>query len=75
MTEDIDLNQLAELYTTKGSGKRQPVVYRRFPTATEAIRFAMENLSPEMLSRTILEVNETRFDGRQIKELYSRRTA
>lgn len=68
----IDLNQPAELYTNKGHGRKQPVVYRRFETATEAIRFAMENLSSEMLSRTILEVDECRFDGDQIKELYSR---
>jgi hypothetical protein len=72
---DIDLNQPAELYTTKGSGKKQPMVYRRFLSATEAIRFAIEELSPEMLLKTVLEVDEERFDGHQIRELYNRKNA
>jgi hypothetical protein len=72
MMEDIDLNQPAELYTARGSGKGQPMVYRRFQTAREAIRFAMKNLSPAMLSRTVLEADEIRLNGDQIRELYSR---
>jgi hypothetical protein len=75
MMDDIDLNQPAELYTTKGSGKKQPLTYRRFSSAAEAIRFAMEELSPELLARTVLEVDESRFDGPQIKELYIRKNA
>lgn len=73
--DDVDLNQPAELYTAKGSGRKQPLVYRRFPSALEAIRFAMEDLTPEMLSRTIVEVDELRFDGDQIREFYNRRNA
>jgi hypothetical protein len=75
MMDDINLNQPAELYTAKGSGKKQSVVYRRFPSVVEAIRFAVEDMSPELLSRTILEVDELRFDGDQIREFYNHRDA
>jgi hypothetical protein len=75
MMDEIDLTQPAELYTTTGSGMKRPVIYRRFPSAVEAIRFAIEELSPDKLTRTVLEVDESRFDCDQIRELYNRQSA
>jgi Arc/MetJ-type ribon-helix-helix transcriptional regulator len=49
---------------------RQPVAYRRFPSAAAAIRFAVEELSQAGLAAAILEVNEDRFDHVGIRQLY-----
>jgi hypothetical protein len=50
--------------------RRQPVGYRRFASAAEAIRFAMEELSVESLAGAALEVGEQRLDSHGIRRLY-----
>jgi hypothetical protein len=50
--------------------KRQPLDYRRFARAADAIRFAIEEMPAQMLSSICLEVDDTRFDGAGIRELY-----
>jgi hypothetical protein len=50
--------------------RRHPLTYRRFPTAAEAIRFAMEDFPQSLLVGVVLEVDEQRFDHRAIRELY-----
>ena len=50
--------------------RRQPVGYRRFASAAEALRFAMEELSPEALAGAALEVGDERFDSRGMRQLY-----
>ena len=67
----FDYNCPAELFAPKGKpGMRQPVSYRRFPSAAAAIRYAVEELSQAGLAAAVLEVNEDRFDHVGIRELY-----
>jgi len=50
--------------------RRQPVGYRRFASAAEALRFAMEELAPEALAGAALEVGDDRFDSHGMRALY-----
>ncbi len=59
----------AELYPLKNSRARL-VGYLRFERAADAIRYAIESLSSELLIGTYLEVEEERFDGQHIRQLY-----
>jgi hypothetical protein len=49
---------------------RQPTGYGRFARAADAIRFAIEELPPELLPAAQLKVAEQRFDGDGIRRLY-----
>ena len=44
--------------------------YQRFARAADAIRFAIEDLPPELLAGAYLEVEEERFDADGIRRLY-----
>ena len=46
----------------------QAIGYRRF--THDAIRFAIEELPPEFLLGALLEVDEERYDGDGIRQLY-----
>jgi hypothetical protein len=50
--------------------RRLPVTYRRFATAAEAIRYAIEEIPAPLLIGAVMEVSEERFDHRAIRELY-----
>jgi len=49
---------------------RQPIGYGRFARAADAIRFAIEELPPELLPAAQLKVAEERFNGDSIRRLY-----
>jgi hypothetical protein len=49
---------------------RQPIGFGRFARAADAIRFAIEELPPELLAAAQLKVAGERFDGNGIRRLY-----
>ena len=71
--ELFDYGTEAELFAANlRQSRRQPLEYKRFARAADAIRFAIEDLSPRLLLGTYLEVNELRYEGREIRRLYER---
>ena len=68
---EFDYSAAAELFPTrKRIPRRQPLGYKRFAQAAQAIRFAIEDLSPELLIGAFLEVEERRYSGDDIRRLY-----
>jgi hypothetical protein len=71
VTDGFDYKAAAELFLGRNprGGTRIPK-YMRFARAADAIRFAIEKLSNEVLISTYLEVDEKRYDGKGIRQLY-----
>jgi hypothetical protein len=62
----------AELFPRSNRmSKQRGVGYKRFDTAAEAIRYAIEVMPPEMLGGAFLEVDEERFDNAGMRALYA----
>jgi hypothetical protein len=71
MTFDYGLP--AELFMARPKGRpRQRLGYRRFATAAEAIRFAVEDFPAIRAMGAWMQVGDERFDGEDIHRLYER---
>jgi len=69
--ELFDCGSTVEVLSGKGRNfRRQPLGYRRFARAADAIRFAIEEMAPQLLRSACLQVDEERFDSRAIRRLY-----
>ncbi|MBI1867965.1 MAG: hypothetical protein HYS06_06690 [Methylocystis sp.] len=67
----FDYGVEAGLFSAKGLKFRQKALgYRRFARAADAIRFAIEELPPDLLRGCSLEVNEETYAGQAIRQLY-----
>ena len=76
----FDYNIVAELFPTRSevksvSSRRRhrrasPLGYGRFASAADAIRFAIEELPPELLADVSLEADDEIFDRHGIRRLY-----
>ena len=70
---EAELSQTASEVTLLPAGRRrmrQPTGYGRFARAADAIRFAIEELPPEVLLAAQLKVADKRFDDDGIRRLY-----
>jgi len=67
----FDYTASAELFMPKGKpGARQPPSYRRFATAAEAIRFAVEDFPAVRTLGAWMRVGDERFNSDDIRRLY-----
>ena len=66
----FDYNAPADLFSARSRTGHRPIGYRRFSTAAEAIRYAIEQMPSEFLDGTVLEVENERVDGARIRSLY-----
>ncbi len=66
-----DYRMEASLYFSKRpEAKQKSLVFRHFGRAADAIRYAVEELSPKFFNSCSLEVNGLYYYGRQIRPLY-----
>jgi hypothetical protein len=67
----FDYGMPAELFMAKRKGRtRTPLGYRRFATAAEAIRFAVEEFPAVRSLSAWMQVGDERFDSDGIHRLY-----
>jgi hypothetical protein len=64
---NFDYSAPADLYAAHG---RAGLRYRRFSKAAEAVRYAVEKLPDGALRTTSIEVDDERYDAKQIRALY-----
>jgi hypothetical protein len=67
----FDYNAPAELYPGRNRKSAKKVNYRRFETAADAIRFAIEELPELLLLGACIEINEQRLNYKDIQALYA----
>lgn len=60
----------AGLYAGRAMAGRRSARYRRFETAAEALRFAVEDMLDTQKRGSLMEMDEARFDHNQIRALY-----
>lgn len=70
MSATIDWSQPAELYSSAATFGARKSRYMRFPSAAEAIRFAVEDMKQAQLRGLALECGDDRHQGEAIRALY-----
>ena len=71
MMRSFNYAKSAELFPAAIRKKRRAgFTYRRFDTAADAVRFAIEELPADSLNGAYLQVGEARFDKNGIRDLY-----
>jgi hypothetical protein len=69
---DFNYDVPAEFFSRKTQVlKPSGLTYRRFGTAAEAIRFAIEDVSSAVLGGSTLIVDGERFGAKELKQLYA----
>jgi hypothetical protein len=66
----FDYTAPAELYSARGHGRRAPLSYRRFPTAAEAIRFAVEQIPKNLTAAAYIETGDQTITHKDLQALY-----
>ena len=66
----FDYTASAELFPSRGKRNSGNIAYKRFSTAAEALRFAVEELPSQALIGAYLEVDEARFGFQEMHALY-----
>jgi Arc/MetJ-type ribon-helix-helix transcriptional regulator len=66
----FDYNAPAELFPSRNRKIPSKVKYRRFDTAADAIRFAVEELPEPQLLGAYIEIDEERLGHQDIRALY-----
>ena len=67
----FDYAEPADLYFPVQLGRKGGLDYRRFPTAADALRYAMESLLAAKLASATLEVDGQRYDSVAMRRLYT----
>jgi hypothetical protein len=71
--ETFNYSAEAELFPGRSLRSRvRSVGYKRFVRAADAIKFAIEELPQAALAGACLQIDEERFDARDIRHLYER---
>ena len=65
----IDYTAPAELFPSRRYAKSL-ARYQRFPNAAKAVKYVIEEMPEAWLNGSFLDVDGTRFEGRQIRALY-----
>ena len=69
MNDNTDYAAPAELFPAAGR-RRNIVDYHRFDTLAEALRFALEELNPNLLPGAFIESEEVRYNADEMRTLY-----
>ncbi len=69
----FDYTAGAGLFPCKANNRTTRIRYKRFDSAAEAVRFAIEDMPGAQLRGCVLEVDNARFEGADIRVLYDAR--
>ena len=68
--DKFDFTAPAELFPSRNRKIASRVKYRRFDTAADAIRYAVEELPEPLLLGAYIEIDENRLGHKDIRALY-----